>query len=100
MAYSHVPDSQRQKLDKKAVKLRFVGYCIQSKGYRLLDEKTSRVFIRRDVIFSEQNFGHKSEVLKQDSPDTFEADTKVEIEPVMEQEQDTESEQLRRSERS
>ena len=100
MAYSHVHDSQRQKLDKKAVKLRFVGYCIQSKGYRLLDEKTSRVFIRRDVIFNEQNFGHKSEVLKQDSPETFEADPKVEIEPVMEQEQDTEPEQLRRSERS
>ena len=100
MAYSHVPDSQRQKLDKKAVKLRFVGYCIQSKGYRLLDEKTSRVFIRRDVIFNEQDFGHKSEVLKQDFPETFEADPKVEVEPVVEQEQDAEPAQLRRSERS
>ena len=39
-------------------------------------------------------------MLKQDSPETFEADQKVEIEPVMEQEQDTEPEQLRRSERS
>ena len=38
IAYAHVPDSQRQKLDKKAKKFCFVGYSIQSKGYRLLDE--------------------------------------------------------------
>ena len=82
MAYSHVPDSQIQKLDKKAVKLRFVGYCIQSKGYRLLDEKISREFIHRNVTFNEQDFRHKSEVLKLDSPETFEADPKVEIEPA------------------
>ena len=44
IAYSYILDSQRQKLDKKAVKLRFIGYCIQSKGYMLLDEKTSTAF--------------------------------------------------------
>jgi len=26
MAYAHIPDSERQKLDKKVKKLRFVGY--------------------------------------------------------------------------
>ena len=31
MAYEHVPDTQKQKLDKKALKLRFIGYFIQSK---------------------------------------------------------------------
>ena len=40
MAYAHVPDAPRQKLDSKAIKLQFVGYSVQSKGYRLLDEKT------------------------------------------------------------
>ena len=30
MAYTHVPDARRQKLDKKAMKLSFVGYSIQS----------------------------------------------------------------------
>ena len=59
MAYAHVPDVQRQKLDKKAVKLRFVGYSIESKGYRLLDENTSRVYTRRDVVFNEQDFRQK-----------------------------------------
>lgn len=40
MAYAHVPDSGRTKLDKKAEKLRLVGYSTQSKGYRLWNEKT------------------------------------------------------------
>ena len=57
MAYAHIPDVHRQKLDKKAEKLRFVGYSIQSKGYRLLDEKTSKVVVRRDVTFNEIDFG-------------------------------------------
>lgn len=61
MAYAHIPDSQRQKLDKKADKLRFVGYSVKSKGYRLLDENTSKVFICRDVIFNETNFGQLKE---------------------------------------
>ena len=57
MAYAHVPDEKRQKLDKKAVKLRFVGYDSQSKGYRLFDEQTRKCVVRRDVIFNENDFG-------------------------------------------
>ena len=60
-AYAHIPDSQRQKLDKKAEKLRFVGYSIKSKGYRLLDEKTNNIVVRRDVVFNETDFLHKTE---------------------------------------
>lgn len=37
MAYAHVPDSERQKLDKKSKKMRFVGYSLTSKGYHLFD---------------------------------------------------------------
>ena len=43
IAYAHVPDVQRQKLDKKAKKYRFVGYSQQSKGYRLLEDKSKKV---------------------------------------------------------
>jgi hypothetical protein len=57
MAYAHIPDCQRTKLDKKAEKMRFVGYSIQSKGYRLLDDKTGNVLVRRDVVFNESDFG-------------------------------------------
>ena len=54
VAYTHVPDSERQKLDKKAVKLRFVGY-------RLLDWKTEKIVTRRDVVFNETNFCFETE---------------------------------------
>ena len=37
-------------------RMRFVGYSIQSKGYRL-DEKTCNVLVRRDVVFNETDFG-------------------------------------------
>ena len=59
IAYAHVPDAPRQKLDKKAEKFRFIGYIVQSKGYRLLDESTRKVFVRRDVVFNESDFGEK-----------------------------------------
>ena len=57
IAYAHFPDNKQQKLDKKSEKLRLIGYCKKSKGYRLLDETTSQVVIRRDVIFNEAAFG-------------------------------------------
>ena len=45
IAYAHIPDSQGRKLDK-AQKYRFVGYCKDSKGYRLFDEETRKVVKR------------------------------------------------------
>ena len=60
IAYAFIPDEKRKKLDKKEEKLRFVGYCKESKGYRLIDERTGHVFKRRDVIFNEQDFGHQT----------------------------------------
>ena len=59
-AYAHVPDAGRQKLDDKAEKFRFVGYCKVSKGYRLLNEKNKKVVVQRDVSFDETNFGSKT----------------------------------------
>ena len=57
VAYVYIPDSNRNgKLSKKAERLRFVGYSLQTKGYHLIDESTSKVIIRRDVIFSEADF--------------------------------------------
>lgn len=61
MAYAHIPNTQRQKLDKKSEKLRFVGYSIRSKGYRLFDERSQKVVIRRDVIFNETDFGQTTD---------------------------------------
>ena len=61
-AYAHVPDSSRQKLDQKAVKMRFVGYSLTQKGYRLYDENKRKIFIRRDVTFNETDFGDTNRV--------------------------------------
>ena len=60
-AYGHVPDSLRQKLDQKAVIMQFVGYNFTQKGYRLYDDKR-KIFICRDVIFNETDFGHSTKV--------------------------------------
>ena len=55
VAFAHVV--VRQKLDNKAEKLRFVGYGGPTKGFRLYNESTGQVVLRKDVIFSEQDFG-------------------------------------------
>ena len=59
IAYAHIPDIGRQKLDKKAEKLRFVSYSKASKEYRLLNEKNKKIIVRRDVLFDETNFDSK-----------------------------------------
>ena len=57
IAYAHISNPARQKLDKKAEKLRFIGYSKASKGYRLINEKTKKVIISRDVTFNKIYFG-------------------------------------------
>lgn len=52
-AYAHIPDAERRKLDKKAEALIFVGYSLTSKGYRLFDQTTRKLVVRRDVSFNE-----------------------------------------------
>ena len=84
MAYAHIPESQRKKLDKKSEKLRFVGYSIQSKGYRLFDEN-QKVIVRRDVVFNETDSGQAEEKLT----DKFDVDVSQgeANTPVVEQQQ-------------
>ncbi|CAH2083649.1 unnamed protein product [Euphydryas editha] len=48
-----VPKEKRQKWDKKSKRMILVGYCDNTKGYRLLDEKTYKVIKSRDVTFFE-----------------------------------------------
>ena len=58
--YVHVPDSECKKLDKKAQKLRFIGYTKAAGNYRVWDEAKQRCFIRHDVIFNERDFRRSS----------------------------------------
>ena len=57
MCYAYIPEvNKKGKLSNKAEKLRFIGYSSQTKGYYLIDESTSKVVVRQDVIFNESNF--------------------------------------------
>ena len=61
MCYAYIPDTNKKgKLSKKADKWHFIGYSLQTMGYRLFDEGTSKVLVQRDVIFNEVDFQYKS----------------------------------------
>ena len=53
IAYEHVTDQRRSKLDDKSTKLIFVGYHSQSKAYKLYDPVEKKLHISRDVRFDE-----------------------------------------------
>ncbi|KAD4888061.1 hypothetical protein E3N88_20134 [Mikania micrantha] len=48
------PHQLRKKLDPKSNKCVFVGYCTNSKAYRLFDITKKSIVICRDVVFDEQ----------------------------------------------
>ncbi|KAA0048679.1 copia-type polyprotein [Cucumis melo var. makuwa] len=54
MAYAHIPDQKRSKLDDKSEKYVFVGYNASSKGYKLYNPVTKKTIISRDVVFDEE----------------------------------------------
>jgi hypothetical protein len=53
VAYAHVPDETRKKLDKKGQKCIFVGYSKDTKSYKLYDPIARKVIISCDVQFME-----------------------------------------------
>ncbi len=53
-AFTHVPDELRRKLDPKAVECIFVGYCENSKSFRMWNPATRKIIISRDVTFKEK----------------------------------------------
>ena len=61
VAYERIPPEKRGKLDHRARKLRFVGYDNEIKGYRLVDPKTKKLRIARNVAFEEMNFDFTEE---------------------------------------
>ena len=53
IAYAHIPSQEREKFDEKEEKYIFIGYSDESKGFCLLNPKTNKLVIARDVIFDE-----------------------------------------------
>jgi hypothetical protein len=54
VAFVHVPDQQRKKLDDKSWRGFFLGMSQESKAYRLYNPNTKKVVVSRDVSFDEQ----------------------------------------------
>ena len=69
IAYAHVPDQLRKKLDDKGEKCIFIGYSTDSKAYKLYNPETKKVIISRDVTFDEK--------------DMWNWDTKTEKHPIV-----------------
>jgi hypothetical protein len=60
VAYVHVVDQKRQKLDPKSELCIFLGYSEQIKAYRLYNPLTNSIVVSRYVIFYEGGvYGHK-----------------------------------------
>ncbi|MCO5556847.1 hypothetical protein L7F22_010401 [Adiantum nelumboides] len=53
IAYVHVLDELRTKLDPKAEKCTFIGYSIEQKGYKCYNLVTRQVRESRDVVYDE-----------------------------------------------
>lgn len=61
LAYSHIPKERRTKLEDKAERCMMIGYDSNAKAYRLVNLRTLKVVVSRDVIFDETTFPFKEE---------------------------------------
>lgn len=80
--------------------MRLLGYRLTSKGYRLFDLVTRKLFIRRDVEFNENYFGHKVPVTTWPASEPIQKGQELERHPVpvkshaqVEEEEEEKSEQ-------
>ncbi len=53
IAYVHVRDEKRSKLDPKVEKCIFIGYSLEQKGYKCFNPSTRKLQVSKDVVFDE-----------------------------------------------
>ena len=53
LAYLHILDKKRQKLEPTSEKCILVGYSLEQKGYKCYNPSTRKVRVSRDVVFDE-----------------------------------------------
>jgi len=56
IAYLHIPNEKKNKLDEKGEKCVFLSVSDCSKAYKLYNPNTKKIIISRDVIFDQENF--------------------------------------------
>ena len=67
IAYVHVPDEKRTKLDPKAEKCIFIGYALHQKGYRCYNPSTRKMQVSKDVVFDEMSSWYAPTVMVGDA---------------------------------
>jgi hypothetical protein len=53
IAYVHVLDEKKSKLNPKAEKCIFIGYFLEQKGYKCFNPSIRKLQVSRDVVFNE-----------------------------------------------
>ena len=53
LSFAHIPKDERTKLEGKSRKCIFIGYSSTTKGYKMYDLDSKKIFLSRDVIFDE-----------------------------------------------
>lgn len=81
---THIPKVRRKKWDPKSEDGVFVGYAAGSKGYRIYNPRTKKVFVSRDVVFINENSDEERSVVPE--PDMLQfrmtaAEVNLESEP-------------------
>ena len=60
-AYAVIPEELRRKLTDRSVEAILVGYAEKQKAYRLVNLKTRRLFLSKDVRFNENILGYEND---------------------------------------
>ena len=71
IAYVHIPDDTRQKIDPKSKKCILIGYSLERKGYKYFNPSTRKFRVSRDVVFDESTSWYKLEAT---APEPYTAD--------------------------
>ena len=82
IAYCHVPDEKRRKLDQTAEKGYMVGYSENAKAYRIYIPNNRKIVVRRDVKFMEERAFKRSQEMS--SATQFEEDPLVQPQQLAE----------------
>lgn len=57
LAFTQVPSQKRMKLESKSEMEIFVGYCLQTKTYKVYNPITCKMVLNCDVVFREDEHG-------------------------------------------
>jgi transposase InsO family protein len=75
LAFVHIPDESRTKLEPKSHKCIMIGYSEDTKGYRCYNLVTHKIHVSGDVHFMEHRFWHSPD-------DSLAPTTSVALEPL------------------